>query len=60
VVVAANSADAPREIIFTLPKIGNANLTDLLNPGESFPILACRCRLPLNACWGRILALNLT
>jgi glycosidase len=57
IVTAVNSAPAEAQIELSLP-VGQGRLVDLLNPGESFPIVDGKSRLTLHACWGRILRIE--
>lgn len=58
IIAALNAANGPVPMTLQLP-YQQGQLTDLLNPGDSFQIHHGKVTLdPLPACWGRILQLN--
>ena len=58
VFVAANSSNVPAKISIRLHGVTHGRLKDVLNEGESFPVIDGQCALPLDPYWGRILTLN--
>jgi len=56
IVVAVNAAKRPVEL--TLALSDGTELHDLLNEGKRFPVRGGRATLPLDAQWGRVLALR--
>jgi glycosidase len=56
VVVAVNASDQPVSLRLTVPTVYNGQLTDLLNPGDSFPVSNGVVHLdPVWPTWARIL-----
>ena len=57
VVVALNAALTSATLELKLP-FDQGTLADLLNPGETFEVVGGKVRLPLPACWGRVLRMH--
>lgn len=58
VIVVVNASVEEVLLTLDLTDIGQARLTDLLNPAAEFSVIASKVDLKLNANWGRILRVN--